>query len=193
MTTVLGAPGIVAIAGDWHGNLRWALDRIADAHTAGATTIVHLGDFGYWVPDPATRKYLFRVNKRLGELGMRLLFVDGNHEDRDRLAALPVDPASGLRPVRDHIAHLPRGYRWTWQDEDGRSWTWLALGGAVSVDRHHRRIGKSWWPGEVLTEADVAAATSDGVMDVLVSHDAPARVSIPNIARKARLACRCHD
>lgn len=184
MITVPEAAGIVAIAGDWHGNLRWALDRIDDAYTAGATTIVHLGDFGYWVPDPVTRKYLFRVDKRLGELGMRLLFVDGNHEDHDRLAALPVDPASGLRPVRDHIAHLPRGYRWTWQDEDGRPWTWLALGGAVSVDRHHRRIGKSWWPGEVLTEADVATATSGGVVDVVVSHDAPARVSIPNIDRK---------
>ena len=63
------APSAVAIAGDWHGNLRWALDRIGDAHAAGATTIVHLGDFGYWVPDPATRKYLFRVEKRLAELG----------------------------------------------------------------------------------------------------------------------------
>lgn len=59
-------------------NPRWALDRIEDAHGAGATTIVHLGNFGYWVPDPATCKDLFRVNKRLRQLGMRLLLVDGN-------------------------------------------------------------------------------------------------------------------
>ncbi|MBN9620892.1 MAG: metallophosphatase [Actinobacteria bacterium] len=145
---------------------------------------MHLGDFGYWVPDPATRKYLFRVEKRLGELDMRLLFVDGNHEDHDRLIAVPLDPASGLRPISDHIAHLPRGHRWSWQDKDGRSWTWLALGGAISVDRHHSKIRKSWWPAEALTEADVASATNDGVVDVLVSHDAPARVPVPTIDRK---------
>lgn len=180
----MAVPGTIAIAGDWHGNLRWALDRINDAHVAGATTIVHLGDFGYWVLDPATRKYLTRVEKRLAELDMHLLFVDGNHEDHDRLAALPLDPVTGLRPVSERVSHLPRGHRWTWQDEDGRSWTWLALGGAVSVDRHHRRIGKSWWPGEMLTEADVALAVGGGVVDVVVSHDVPARVSVPNIARK---------
>ena len=140
MTTLLAAPGTVAIAGDWHGNLRWALDRIDDAHVAGAATIVHLGDFGFWVPDPATRKYLFRVEKRLAELNMHLLFVDGNHEDHDRLASLPLGPATGVRPVSAHLSHLPRGHRWTWQDEDGRAWTWLALGGAVSA----RRVGRSW-------------------------------------------------
>lgn len=69
MIAVPEAPGTVAIAGDWHGNLRWALDRIEDAHAADATTIVNLGDVGYCVPDPATRMYLFRVDKRLGELG----------------------------------------------------------------------------------------------------------------------------
>ena len=184
MTRLPATPGTVAIAGDWHGNLRWALDRIDDAHAAGATTIVHLGDFGYWVLDPATRKYLFRVEMRLAELNVQLLFVDGNHEDHDRLNAVPIDSTSGLRPVSDHIAHLPRGHRWTWTDLNGRAWTWLALGGAVSVDRHHRKIRKSWWPREVLTEADVTSASSGGVVDVVVSHDAPSRVIIPNINRK---------
>ena len=60
--------------------------------------MVHLGDFGYWVPDPSTRKYLFRVEKRLAEVDMQLLFVDGNRGDHDRLTALPLDPATGLRP-----------------------------------------------------------------------------------------------
>jgi hypothetical protein len=66
----------------------------------GSSVIVHLGDFGFWVRDPATRKYLFRVERSLAELDMLLLFVDGNHEDHDRLTALPLDPATGLRPQR---------------------------------------------------------------------------------------------
>lgn len=132
----------------------------------------------------ATRKYLYRVEKRLAELDMQLLFVDGNHEDHERLNTVPVDPTTGLRPISERVAHLPRGHRWTWQDEDGRPWTWLAHGGAVSVDRHHRRIGKSWWPREILTDEDVASAISRGVVDVVVTHDVPARVAIPNIDRK---------
>lgn len=160
MITLPTAPETIAVAGDWHGNLRWALGRIADAHAEGVQTIVHLGDFGYWVPDPATRKYLFRVEKRLAELDMQPLFIDGNHEDHNRLNALPIDPASGLRSISAHVAHLPCGHRWTWRDHDGRAWTWLALGGAVSVDRHHRRIRKSWWPREVLTKYDVTRAVT---------------------------------
>ena len=38
--------------------------------------------------------------------------------------------------------------------------------------------------GEVLTEADVASAIGGGAVDVVVSHDVPARVSVPNIDRK---------
>jgi len=129
------------------------------AHDANASVILHLGDFGFCVPDPSTRKYLHRVEQRLAEHGMRLLFVDGNHEDHARLNALSLDPATGLRRISDHLHHLPRGYRWTWRDQDGADVIWMALGGAVSVDRAWRTAGRSWWPDEVLSSEDVQRET----------------------------------
>jgi hypothetical protein len=43
-----------------------------------------------------------------------------------------------------------------------------------------RTAGKSWWPGEVLSDDDIQRA-SGGAVDVLVSHDAPARTAIPGL------------
>jgi hypothetical protein len=44
------------------------------------------------------------------------------------------------------IWHLPRGHRWRWHGRD-----WLALGGAVSLDRGVRTAGVNWWPEEEIT------------------------------------------
>ena len=140
----------VALAGDWHGNLPWALRMVTAAHEAGARVIVQLGDFGYWRDEPSTRKYLRRLESLLPELDMTLYWVDGNHEDHVRLLKQPL-ASDGTRPISDHIVHLPRGFRWMWRDADGIDRTWLALGGAVSLDRWHRTPGRSWWPEEEIT------------------------------------------
>jgi len=167
-------PGIVAIAGDWHGNTRWALGQIRNAHEHGATTIVHVGDFGFWTDCDQTTAYLGELDELLTDYGMWLLWVDGNHEDHARLATLPVDPATGLRPITARIHHLPRGFRWTWHGRD-----WMALGGAHSVDRAQRCEGVSWWPGEFLTPAEVEYACRDGNVDVMLCHDSPTRADVP--------------
>jgi hypothetical protein len=169
-------PEVIAVAGDWHGNLVFALQQLLRIHQAGAQLIVHVGDFGYFTPGPTARRFLLRLDQSLAELGLTLLFVDGNHEDHARLAARAIDPSSGLRTLRPTIHHLPRGLRWRWA---GR--TWLALGGAVSVDRHRRRDGHDWWPQEVIDEHDVRRAVEAGPVDVMVTHDAPAGVRIPRL------------
>jgi hypothetical protein len=68
----------------------------------------------------------------------------------------------------------PRGTRWTWH-----GLTWLALGGATSLDRVGRTEGVSWWPEEALTIADADRAVAGGPVDVMVTHDAPAGVTVP--------------
>lgn len=176
--SVTGAK-VVALAGDWHGNLAWAQKMIRLAKQNEAVVIVQLGDFGYWRPDPSTRKYLFRVERLLGELDMKLLWIDGNHEDHRRLAALSLAD-DGTRPFSDHVLHLPRGYRFTVTDETGGSYTWLAVGGAVSVDKQWRTPGRSWWPEEAINADEVAVAINGGPVDVLISHDAPSGVVVPD-------------
>jgi len=52
-----------------------------------------------------------------------------------------------------------------------------ALGGAFSIDWRDRTPGKSWWPQEITTQADVETL-GDEALDVLVSHEAPADVPL---------------
>lgn len=169
-------PETIALAGDWHGNLPWALKMITFARDNGATMIVHLGDFGFWRADPGTRKYLARTTRLLEQLDMKLIFVDGNHEDHTRLDALPIDPDNGLREISDRIWHLPRGFRWSWHGQ-----VWMALGGAHSVDRSWRVEGKSWWPREFLSYAEIEHAKRAGRVDVMVTHDCPDGVDVPSL------------
>jgi hypothetical protein len=182
----------IIVAGDWHGNITWALNVIWQAKELLAEedsrVILHLGDFGIW-PGPAGREYLDRVTLALDQSDTELLFVDGNHEDFTRLAVeehsqlsaeleygqlpeAPIPVGAGLRGLRARICWLPRGYRWTWH---GR--TWLALGGGVSLDRAIRTEGKNWWPQEEITPEQAAQVIVDGGADVMVTHDCPAGVA----------------
>ena len=106
---------------------------------------------------------------------MSLMIVPGNHEDWGRLTMLWANPKrhapdGSLLPVEltDHITVLPRGWRW---EMGGR--TFVALGGAASLDRDTRIKGKDWWPEEQITDDDVARTIAGGHADVMVTHDAP--------------------
>ena len=66
----------VAFAGDWHMNAAWAGRAIRYAHDLGAQHIVHLGDFGFTFQ----QRFLDEVDSTLRACGLRLWFVDGNHE-----------------------------------------------------------------------------------------------------------------
>lgn len=166
-------PDRVAIAGDWHGNTDYACWMVRHAAARKVDTIVHCGDFAFrfhqdFVSALSTELELHRI---------RLLFVDGNHDDHRFLGSLPVG-RDGTRRVAPWIWHLPRGLRWEWHGS-----TWLALGGGHSVDRQHpaRVPGVTWWPEERLTTAQCWKAAAAGPADVMVCHDAPAGVSIPGI------------
>lgn len=169
-------PAAVMLAGDWHGNTHRACTTIWSAALRGIRAVIQLGDFGYWTPGSGTERYLSAVEEACTTHDVMLLVVDGNHEYFPGLLALPVDPDTGLRQISPHIFHLPRGLRWNWH-----GFTWMALGGAHSVDRHMRKEGVSWWPQEHLSDDDVVRATAGGPVDVIVSHDAPAGVHIPGL------------
>ena len=177
MSSTRADPSRVLLAGDWHGKLGWALTVVDHAAAVHAEVIVHVGDFGIW-QGGAGMKYLRRLDQRLSERGLRLVFVDGNHENFDLLDTYP-RRRDGTAEIRPTITHLPRGYRWSWHDQ-----SWLALGGATSVDRDLRTPGRDWWAREEITMAQATAAAGGGHADVLICHDAPAGVA----ALEARLA-----
>lgn len=174
----LAAPGPdrIVVSGDWHGNTARACQVVWNAGLRNIPIVLQLGDFGFWTPGPWTERYLDAVEASCVEHGVIVLWVDGNHECFPSLYGLPVDPESGVRPVRSHVHHLPRGLRWRWHNK-----TWMALGGAHSVDRLQRSEGRSWWEDEHLTPADVERATAPGAVDVIVSHDVPDGVDVPGL------------
>lgn len=161
-------PRRILVAGDWHGNADWAVKVIGRAaklldDTEPEPLILHLGDFGVW-PGPGGAAYLNRVGGACFAYGVRLLFIDGNHEDFTQL--------EDLRIHDDQIVNwVPRGHRWNWHDRQ-----WLALGGGVSLDRASRTEGLSWWPEEEITPEQAAKVIVDGGVDVMVTHDCPSGV-----------------
>ena len=124
-------PERIGVAGDWHGNTEWATRAVRKISALlpadRPRVIVHLGDFGIW-PGPDGQGYL-PAHAALAAADAELWFVDGNHEDFTQLAGLRPGP-DGREQVTERIWHLPRGHRWRWHGRD-----WLALGGAVSLDR----------------------------------------------------------
>ena len=171
-------PAKLAFAGDWHGNHQTAWQGMYQAAQMGCDVIIQLGDFGLW-PGISGQRYLQQVDMYAAKTGVRVLWLDGNHEDYDQLDAAQVNMSNGMHQFGEHIWHLPRGARWSWHDVD-----FLVAGGATSLDRPGRTEGVSWWPGEELTEAQIATIASEGVCDVLLTHDCPAGVDIPGITHR---------
>lgn len=174
-------PTRVLVAGDWHANLEWSVGVIEQLPKLlpdeDEPLILHLGDFGLW-PGYEGMTFLEDVEEALMEHDAQLWFVDGNHDATPEVDALlrrgpREDGRVRVQTDRSHwngqrIHYLPRAHRWRWH---GR--TWLALGGATSVDHRARVLGRSWWPGEAIALADTYRATEPGPADVMVCHDAP--------------------
>lgn len=181
VTFPFAEPERVLLAGDWHGSSHEAELRIAYAADAGCPVLIQLGDFGVW-PGDSGRRYLDLVSAVSVGCDVVTLVVDGNHEDFDQLLSLPVDPATGLRPLAPSVWHLPRGSRWSWA---GARFT--ALGGGTSLDRSVRTPHETWWPQEAITPEQAQAVMAEAECDVLLTHDCPEGVPIPGTDRESSL------
>ncbi|MEI6624448.1 MAG: metallophosphoesterase family protein, partial [Actinomycetes bacterium] len=107
VTWPTGDPQAVVLAGDWHGDLHIADAVLRSARDTGADLVIQLGDFGMWTGPPGAR-FLDHVDARAAAAGVLVAWLDGNHEDHDFLEDFPIDPATGLRPVRENVWHVPR-------------------------------------------------------------------------------------
>lgn len=163
-------PTYVGLAGDWHGNARWAVSVLDQFAMADIRTVLHAGDFGIW-PGAGGASYLSLILGTCEKHKITLLITPGNHEDYDQIE----DPEGVEVPDKQvlgsgegwEVALLPRGYRW---DMEGRRF--LSLGGAPSIDRSFRTEGKSWWPAEMIRDTDLERLEEDSA-DVMIAHDAP--------------------
>jgi len=159
----------VLLLGDTHGDPQSLADAFARAYAERVEAIIQLGDYGFgWsVGDDGVCDYSYLTNEMVKKSGIPFYFVDGNHENFDRLYELPLNEA-GHRPVLEGVTHLPRGSVIKFGET-----TFMAFGGAYSVDKPHRVEGKSWWKDELASQEDIDRALSAGKADILLTHDAP--------------------
>lgn len=165
----------ILMAGDVHADAGWAEQLCHVARELHCSTIAQLGDFGYWEHmQPEGPAYLDFWELLLERSGLRLAWIDGNHENHTLLRAkYKVHPDLGWARIRNGLYYISRGARWKW---DGV--TFLGVGGAFSIDKQHRKPGRSWWPEEMLTVAEAERAKAGGHVDVMLTHDCPAGVDV---------------
>ncbi len=114
------------------------------------------------------------------------LFVDGNHENFDRLNTYPISEWHGgnVQKISESVIHLMRGEVY---EIEGH--TYFCMGGAMSTDRGpavgDEKIsqGRWWWSQEIPTidEWDVAYKNlerHDWEVDFIITHDTPASVTM---------------
>ncbi len=136
------------------------------------------GDFGLlWAPDWDNEELYWA--KWLTEKPFTTCFVDGNHENFTRLAALPeIDFHGGkvgvaYEDANGRILHMKRGEIFIFDDKKI-----FTFGGATSTDKERRLLNISWWPEEVPNHAECEYALSNlekhgNEVDFIITHTAP--------------------
>ena len=141
--------------------------------------VIIAGDFGLvYYPENRNKTILDTLN----EQPWTTLFIDGNHENFDRLYSYQETTRFGgpVGVVRPSVLHLKaRGHVY----DIGGKRIWC-FGGGVSCDKNQRVEGESWWPQELPTEEEMdygleQIAKYGGQFDYILTHDCPSRVLIP--------------
>lgn len=179
---------LIGIAGDWHGNIRWAQSALPALKRAGAEVVWHLGDLGLGFGRHSdANAYANSLNYWLDKTDLDMNVVLGNHEGYEwveKQAASDPEPYNdeGVRR-RGRLNILPRGYIFelpSTSTPDGVIHG-LAVSGASSIDFRYRKVGFDWW-----LEENITPAQADRIIErlvelrrigvspsIMMSHDAP--------------------
>ena len=176
----------IYITGDMHGEIdisKFNSKKFPEGKTLTKDDyVIVLGDFGllwnykesiYSVPSNPSDKcwtaeeyYWF---KWLNRKPWTTLFIDGNHENFNRLKTYPVTEWNGgkVQKISDSIIHLMRGEVYT--IDDTKIFT---FGGAKSIDRgtatgtEEKDVNKIWWKEELPSQLEI-----DNAIFNLEKHD----------------------
>lgn len=155
------------VVGDLHGNASWVQTLLPAMRRFDPTmhTILQVGDYGFDHSGRGTHAMDYWARKAGIE---RVLVTLGNHEAWDLIAPVQASaPAQAVR-VSEVVWLLPRPFSF---HIGGRRV--LSLGGASSVDKSFRTLGKDWFEEELITEEMERAAIATGTASVLLTHESP--------------------
>ena len=140
--------------------------------------LIITGDFGLiWDGKQSSRErwWLNWLDKK----PWTTLFVDGNHENHERLDNWETCIWNGgkVHMITDSVIHLMRGQVFNLQGKK-----FLTMGGAASHDIEYRVPGRSWWEQEIPSaeERNEAACNLDKhgwKVDYVITHDAPTTIA----------------
>ena len=124
---------MIYITGDTHAEFnRFSTDRFPEQKEMTRNDFVIIcGDFGgVWDFQESSNREIYWLNWLAGK-PFTILFVDGNHENFDRLKEFPVVDYHGgkAHKIRDNIYHLMRGYVFEFEHKK-----FFTFGGASSHD-----------------------------------------------------------
>lgn len=159
----------ILLAGDWHGNTTALYRAMKIAEREACDEIIQLGDFGFEYGKP----FLHRVSKAVDAFGVKLSWIDGNHENFDKLDAIGAFNSTELVEIAPGVTYLPRGTvieRLSW---DGSWKRILCIGGAYSIDKPWLTPYVDWFPDEQIRYQDVERCLDVAPCDMVLSHDMP--------------------
>jgi hypothetical protein len=159
------------IVGDVHNEFG-TLNTLINQHKPDF--LFQVGDFGFWprLVTPKQRSFAWASGiKRYRTMDVteiknhntKIHWCDGNHEDHWTLKMFRED-----NQVAPNVFYQKRGSTITLPD--GRNV--LFMGGADSIDKDCRILGRDWFPEEIITQADIENLP-DIQIDIVISHTCP--------------------
>lgn len=171
---------MIYLTGDTHGAL-YRIDQMEyqceKYSVSPEDTLIILGDFGYNFAATKTAVEEARLGK-LDSLPFKdIFYLDGNHENFERLNSYPTITKYGAKchRITSKISHILRGEFFVLEGK-----TFLVLGGAPSIDKKWRYPFIDWWPEEVPSldemKKTLKAAKQlivEGVKFYVLTHEIP--------------------
>ena len=160
---------MIYITGDTHGDNDYdKLYKLRDFNITRDDTLIILGDAGIcWIGE--LTDYYISLYERIG---ITIIYVDGNHENFDKLETFPIVEYHGalMHKISDHIYHVMRG-----EIMEIEGYSMLCIGGAHSTDKYLRKEHYSWWPQEDISQHDIDNARCnlkkyDNFVDLVLTH-----------------------
>lgn len=194
----------IFLTGDTHGKIqeRFGVKNFPEQKELDPNDdnyVIVLGDFGLIWDTEESRQERYIINW-LQEKPFTVLFVDGNHENHERLSNMEEVELFGApaHKISESCFHLMRGEMY---EITGKKF--FVFGGARSNDienlldpasdpnwkkkrrqfnrayEHFRVVGKSWWVGEEASEEEFAHGlktldSNDWKCDFVLTHTPPA-------------------
>lgn len=148
----------IYIWGDTHGNWDQMFLKI-NQYNISNCHIIHVGDIGIGFREKSWEvKEINLLNDYFRSKEIIFMGIRGNHDNPEYFNGDYT--LSNFRLIEDYSAHKINGE------------IFLFIGGAISIDRKWREIGKDYWPEEAIKAPGCISQRPS----IIISHDCPLEV-----------------